>query len=98
MRRTANADRAVKRGKCTGRVGDRLSIYIKCDRLPVRRDGSWAGRDRAGELLPLGPGFDRGWMLAALGGGRPIALASEFDGDRLTPLGVWAEGRYLPLS
>lgn len=65
---------------------------------PVRRGESWAVRDRAGDLVPLAPSFGESWTLAALGGGGPIALAGEFDGDTVTPLGVWAEGRYLPLS
>ncbi len=64
----------------------------------VRHGGSWAVSDGDGTRLPLSETYQRGWNLVALGGGRPIALAGEFDGDTLAPQGAWSEGRYLPLS
>ncbi|HLL14835.1 MAG TPA: SWIM zinc finger family protein [Pyrinomonadaceae bacterium] len=62
--------------------------------VPIRRDEVWLARDAGGRLLPLGPQADGGWKLLAFGGGRPVTLFGEWDGRRLLPLGVWAEGRY----
>ncbi len=66
--------------------------------VPVRRDAGWEIRDEAGDQLALACSNERGWGLVALGGGRPIGLFGEWNGDVLTPLGAWAEGRFLPLS
>lgn len=65
--------------------------------VPVQRASGWLVRDTAGHALPLAVAESAGWSLAALAGGRPLSLAGEWDGERLTPLGVWAEGRFLPL-
>jgi hypothetical protein len=64
--------------------------------VPVRRAAGWLVRDAAGQALPLAVTDAAGWSLAALAGGRPLALAGEWDGERLAPLGAWAEGRFLP--
>jgi hypothetical protein len=65
--------------------------------IPVRRGDRWAVRDAAGDLLPVAPRFESGWRLLALSGGAPVPLFGEWDGDALTPLGVWAEGGFHPL-
>ncbi|HEX5503111.1 MAG TPA: SWIM zinc finger family protein [Thermomicrobiales bacterium] len=52
----------------------------------------WLARDREGAALPLAPGEH--WRLLALGGGRPVDLAGEWDGAALTPLGALAGGAY----
>lgn len=62
--------------------------------VPVRRGEAWLARDADGRLLPLGPKAAGGWRLTALSGGRPLTLFGEWDGRRLLPLGVWAEGGY----
>ncbi|HET8626417.1 MAG TPA: SWIM zinc finger family protein [Thermomicrobiales bacterium] len=60
---------------------------------PLRDDAAgWLMRDRDGAALPLTPGEH--WRLLALGGGRPLDLAGEWDGTALTPLGAWADGAY----
>jgi hypothetical protein len=58
---------------------------------PVKRAGSprWLVCDSAGQSLPLkSPGS---WKLLALSGGRPIDFAAEWNGERLLPLGAFAE-------
>ena len=52
----------------------------------------WWLRDQAGQLLRLAE-FDA-WRLLALSGGHPFALAGEWDGNRLRPLGALVEGVY----
>ncbi len=49
-------------------------------------------RDVDGLALPLE--LREPWPLLALSGGRPLALAAEWDSERLHPLGVWADGAY----
>jgi hypothetical protein len=60
--------------------------------VPIARGDGWALRDAAGELLPLRPRYPNGWTLRALGGGRPIDVFGEWDGEHFLPLGAWAEG------
>ncbi|HET7460013.1 MAG TPA: SWIM zinc finger family protein [Longimicrobium sp.] len=66
--------------------------------VPVRDGEGWAMRDEDGDVLPLARGFGRGWELAAVAGGRPVALFGEWDGDRLRPLGALADGRFIGLA
>jgi hypothetical protein len=62
--------------------------------VPTRFDGHWIVRDAAGQWLPLAPRFARGWHLLALGGGHPMSLFGEWDGEHLLPLSAAAEGRF----
>ncbi|HWQ35078.1 MAG TPA: SWIM zinc finger family protein [Blastocatellia bacterium] len=67
--------------------------------VPLRDEaGRWLVRDEQNHALPIHPGFERGWELLALGGGRAIDLAGEWDGDSLLPLSVRVEGRFVRLS
>jgi hypothetical protein len=66
--------------------------------VPVPWNGGWAARDEAGHVLPVPSRFDRGWHMRALSGGHPLALFGEWNGDFLTPLSAWVEGRFHPLS
>ena len=63
--------------------------------VPTRSRGAWGVRDAAGHWLPLAVAEDRGWALLALSGGRPLALMGEWEQETLTPLGAWAEGRWV---
>jgi hypothetical protein len=65
--------------------------------VPIRECDGWAVRDGAGHLLPLSPRFGLGWELLAIGGGHPVILFGEWDGDSLLPLSVSEEGRFRPL-
>lgn len=65
--------------------------------VPCRRADAWLVRDDAGHCLPLAVGEPEAWRLLALSGGHPLALAGEWDGAALRPLGLWSEGRFLPL-
>jgi SWIM zinc finger len=60
--------------------------------VPLLHEGRWLVRDRDGEVLPLAGGDH--WTLLSLSGGHPVALAAEWDGETLLPLGVVAEGTY----
>ncbi len=62
---------------------------------PMRRANGWVIRDAAGHSMPLNIAQTKAWMLYSLSGGRPVSLAGEWDGSILTPLSVWAEGRFL---
>jgi len=62
---------------------------------PVQRAQGWIVRDAAGHALALDISEAKGWVLYSLSGGNPVSLAGEWDGDALTPLGAWAEGRFL---
>ncbi len=64
---------------------------------PLHRPPTWMVRDAAGHCLPLEIQETKGWSLVALSGGRPIALAGEWNGVTLCPLGVWVEERFLPI-
>ena len=56
-------------------------------------DGSrWLVRDRDGEALPLAEGEH--WTLLTLSGGRIVDLAAEWNGGKLLPIGVVADGAY----
>lgn len=88
-----------------GSVADALARQPWLDRFPcVLRDvtpgcaiggESWHVRDEAGHALPMSSGDH--WRLLALSGGNPVALAGEWDGEGLLPLGVVADGAYAPL-
>jgi SWIM zinc finger len=62
--------------------------------VPAPHEGVWAARDVAGALIPIAPQFGQGWHLMALGGGRPLALFGEWDGDHLNPLSAFVEDRF----
>jgi len=49
--------------------------------------------DTAGTSLPLAPRAGRGWQMLAISGGHPVGLFGEWDGQRLTPMSLWTEGR-----
>ncbi|HRI16816.1 MAG TPA: SWIM zinc finger family protein [Verrucomicrobiota bacterium] len=65
--------------------------------FPVLRSEGWRCRDEARHWLPLRTADAAGWTLRALSGGKPLALAGEWDGESLVPLSVRAEGRFLVL-
>lgn len=64
---------------------------------PLRRARGWMVRDTGGYVLPLDISDSKAWVIESVSGGAPVPLAGEWDGDVLTPLGVWDEGRYLRL-
>lgn len=57
---------------------------------------AWWVSDDTGAALPLAASDH--WLLLAISGGRPVALAGEWDGAALLPLGVVAECVYYPLG
>jgi len=66
--------------------------------VAIQRDGQWTAHDAAGHRLPLAPKFAHGWHLLALGGGRPLALFGEWDGDHLSPLSAFVDHRFHVLN
>ena len=64
---------------------------------PLKRGDEWIVSDEAKQCLPLTVPENKAWQILALSGGRAIALTGEWDGEQLSPLSVWAEGRFLPL-
>lgn len=66
--------------------------------IPVHHNGDWFLRDEENHTLPVVPGFEQGWHLQALSGGRPLALFGEWNGDHLRPLTIAADGRWLQLA
>ncbi|MDB6068039.1 MAG: zinc finger, domain protein [Pedosphaera sp.] len=62
---------------------------------PIQRPYGWIVRDEAGHGLPLDIVEAKAWTLVALAGGRPVGIAGEWDGERLRPLSIWSEGRFL---
>jgi hypothetical protein len=62
---------------------------------PTQRPYGWIVRDEAGHGLPLDIVEGKAWTLIALAGGRPAGIAGEWDGERLRPLSIWSEGRFL---
>lgn len=66
------------------------------DVIVQRSQETWKIRDFEGLTLPLA-GNDH-WTLHAIGGGRPVTLFGEWNGRTLTPLSVWAEGKFHHLT
>lgn len=62
---------------------------------PIRRAHGWILRDGEASCLPLKIADANAWRLVALAGGRPVAVAGEWDGEQFRPLSIWAEGRFL---
>ena len=54
-------------------------------------------RDAEGGLLNVSRGFTGGWRLLSLSGGRPVGVFGEWDGETLSPLAAWRDGRYAAL-
>lgn len=65
------------------------------DAVLVHRDGWQAVA--GGRALDLAIDSADAWALQARGGGRPLHLAGEWDGDRLAPLAAWTPHALPPL-
>ena len=59
--------------------------------VPPAGDGPWHVIDAAGDALPLVASDP--WRLLALSGGRPLAMAGEWDGHALRPTCCWIDGQ-----
>jgi hypothetical protein len=65
--------------------------------VPVRREGGWAVVDRQRRSLPAVLGDEAGWLALAMSGGHPVDVVAAYDGRRLRPLAIVAEGDYVSL-
>lgn len=54
--------------------------------------------DLFGKALPVSPDFTQTWQLAAVGGGSPISVFGEWNGEFWLPLSAIAEGRFVVLG
>jgi hypothetical protein len=54
--------------------------------------------DPKGEGLPLDPQFTQGWQLMAIGGGTPISVFGEWNGEFWLPLSAITENRFIQFS
>lgn len=63
--------------------------------IPMDHDGAWRLIGSERHQVTLHPHFQSSWNLAALGGGHPIDVFGEWDGDYLMPLSAVAEGRFV---
>ncbi|HIK33859.1 MAG TPA: hypothetical protein IGS31_21310 [Oscillatoriales cyanobacterium M4454_W2019_049] len=54
--------------------------------------------DGFGKALPVSPDFTQNWQLAAVGGGLPISVFGEWNGEFWLPLSAVAEGRFVVLG
>ena len=64
----------------------------------LRREDIWFLRDTADHILPLAAPGEQGWRLLALGGGQPLSIFGEWDGEQLTPLSAWADERFVEIK
>lgn len=65
--------------------------------IPGPMGQGWVIRDAAQHVLPLDLPDEKAWMLRAVSGGHPVPLTGEWNGEALTPIGVWVEERFLAL-
>jgi hypothetical protein len=76
---------------------ERFPIRLR-DVVPVREGVRWLLRDAEGFELAMAAGGDRGWIVAAASGGRPISVFGEWDGTALLPLSLSADARFVSLE
>lgn len=70
---------------------------LLADVTPALAGDAWQLVDANGQTLPLARQFERGWQALAISGGRTITVFGEWDGERLLPLGAWAEDGWVSL-
>jgi hypothetical protein len=76
---------------------DRIPVALSSV-TPLPGAGTWVLRDGSDGVLDLDVSESAAWILRAISGGRPLALAGEWNGERLSPLGAWAGNRYVRLA
>jgi hypothetical protein len=62
--------------------------------IPIHKEGKWFIRDRAANMLPISPRFERGWTLLALSGGHPVTIFGEWNDNDFYPLSIWVGDRF----
>lgn len=63
----------------------------------VKNDGPKAVADDHTYLLPLPQKFEHLWYLRSLSHHQPLAIFGEWNGEVLTPLGIWHDDRLLAM-
>lgn len=65
--------------------------------MPARRGDLWFLRDNEGRMLQIDADFGGIWKLFAVCGNHPVTVFSEWNGETLLPLTVWADGKMVSL-
>ena len=85
-------------------IGSRLAGVPWLERWPVTvaaaptlAGGSWSLVDHTGSV-PLAPGRDAAPTLAAVSGGRPVAITAEWTAEGFVPLAVHGPGRSIDVG
>jgi hypothetical protein len=66
--------------------------------VSLKTNDGWAIADGERRSLPAAMSEQAGWTALAVSGGRAIDVAATFDGQRLRPLAVIADGEYVSLA
>ncbi|EXJ15827.1 coiled-coil domain-containing protein [Imhoffiella purpurea] len=66
---------------------ERIPVALR-DLTPVKVDDHWLLIDTEHRQIPLAPHFPLRWELLAMGGGEPVQLFGEWDGDAFFPLTI----------
>jgi hypothetical protein len=64
---------------------------------PIRAGDGWAVVDERRRTLPAVLSDETGWLALAMSGGRPVDMVATYDGRRVRPLAMLADGEYVPL-
>ena len=92
------ADVAAARGRAlaTDTWSERWPVSVR-EVVPARHGRDWLITDAHGRTAGLAGPEEAVWKLAAVSGGHPVQVLGEWNRDRVTPLGVWAEDRMVVL-
>lgn len=63
--------------------------FLAADVVPIVDAAGCSLRTDTGGRLPLAVSDSDGWQLLALGGGTPVTMFGEWNGERLRPLSCW---------
>ena len=72
--------------------------FVLNEVTPLHGPDAWYVRDAGGCALPLAREMRNPFALYALGGGRPVTVAGEWDGRAFLPLAVWSDARFTALA
>lgn len=67
-------------------------------RPPAETGSPWRLLDSAGDSVTIEARSGCGWQLLAIGGGAPVDVFGEWDGEALRPMSVCAVGRFFTVS
>lgn len=65
---------------------------------PVKIQQSWWLKDKQGSLCKISTSFNNLWKMLAISGGVPLTMALIGTENNYTPIGIWHQNTYKPLS